>query len=50
MIKISMNVLFVTDNYSLLTSPKFFREFELPYLKEVANIEKRNRMSVLKIF
>jgi len=52
MIDVGIDVLFVTDDYAdshgPLMSPKFFREFELPYLKEIVNIGKKNGVPVLK--
>jgi uroporphyrinogen decarboxylase len=52
MIDVGVDVLFVTDDYAdshgPLMSPKFFREFELPYLKGIVNIGKKNGVPVLK--
>lgn len=52
MIEVGVDIIFVTDDYAdthgPLMSPKFFREFELPYLKEIVNIGKKHGVPVLK--
>jgi uroporphyrinogen decarboxylase len=52
MIDVGVDVLFVTDDYadskSLLISPKLFKEYELPNLKRMVDIGKKNDVPILK--